>query len=226
MTEAGWLRGNRVIESDGMLEHVLSIGLPATRKLRFVVLNCYRLVICHEHNEVYEHVFDLYEQCIDGIINRRKAEETIRQVIDPWVHVDIGLLSSIVPPRPVPMHHAWWVRMVEWFTQQPQVPGTPSRVAEERVESTIEFILRELFGNPFRPVTLDPRWLTSTVLDLARTIYEGDPRQAGGYMSGLPILADALMDAGCDDEQILGHCRGPGPHVRGCWVVDLLLGKG
>jgi hypothetical protein len=80
-------------------------------------------------------------------------------------------------------------------------------------------LLRDIFGNPFRPVTLDPRWLSSNVIDLARTIY--DER----VFERMPILADALMDAGCDNEDILGHCRGSRPHVRGCWVVDLVLGK-
>ncbi len=79
--------------------------------------------------------------------------------------------------------------------------------------------VRDIFGNPFRSVTLDPRWLTSTVLDLARTIYEER------VFERLPILADALMDAGCDSEEIINHCRSEGPHVRGCWVVDLLLDK-
>ena len=68
-------------------------------------------------------------------------------------------------------------------------------------------------------MTLDPRWLTSTVIDLARTIYEER------VWERMPILADALMDAGCDSEEVINHCRGPGPHVRGCWVVDLILGK-
>jgi hypothetical protein len=76
-----------------------------------------------------------------------------------------------------------------------------------------------IFGNPFRPVTLDPRWLTSTVVDLSRIIYEERA------FDKLPILADALMDAGCDSEEMLAHCRGQVPHVRGCWVVDLILGK-
>ena len=74
----------------------------------------------------------------------------------------------------------------------------------------------DCFGNLARPVTLDPRWLSSTVLDLARTIY--DER----VFERMPILADALMDAGCESEEIIKHCQGPGPHVRGCWVVDLL----
>jgi hypothetical protein len=85
-------------------------------------------------------------------------------------------------------------------------------------------MLRDIFGNPFRQVSIDPRWLTSSVVDLARSIYEGDLRQAGGYMA-LPILADALMDAGCDSEELLSHLRSDGPHVRGCWAVDLILGK-
>jgi len=76
-----------------------------------------------------------------------------------------------------------------------------------------------IFGNPFHPVVLDPSWLTTTVLALARQMYESRD------FSTMPILADALQDAGCDNAEILEHCRGPGPHVRGCWLVDLLLGK-
>ncbi|MBA4062425.1 MAG: hypothetical protein C0501_01720 [Isosphaera sp.] len=80
-------------------------------------------------------------------------------------------------------------------------------------------LLRCVFGNPFRPVTAEPRWLTSTVVQLAAGVY------ADRAFDRLPILADALQDAGCDDDQVLTHLRGPGPHARGCWVVDLVLGK-
>jgi hypothetical protein len=80
-------------------------------------------------------------------------------------------------------------------------------------------LVRDIFGNPFRPANFDPRWRISDVVTLAQAIY--DDRA----FDRLPILGDALMDAGCDDEQVIGHCRGPGPHVRGCWVVDLVLGK-
>jgi hypothetical protein len=81
-------------------------------------------------------------------------------------------------------------------------------------------LVRDCFGNPFRPVTLDPSWLTSTVVSLAEGIY------ADRAFDRLPILADALQDAGCDNPEVLDHCRAPGPHVRGCWVVDLILGNG
>jgi hypothetical protein len=79
--------------------------------------------------------------------------------------------------------------------------------------------LRDIFGHLFRPVTADPSWLTHTVVSLASGIY------AERAFDRLPILADALQDAGCDNADVLTHCRCDGPHVRGCWVVDLVLGK-
>src|SRR5262249_39746048 len=83
-------------------------------------------------------------------------------------------------------------------------------------------IIRDIFGNPFRPSTLNPTVLTcngGTVPKLAQAIYDGRT------FDQLPILADALEEAGCINPDILAHCRQPGVHVRGCWVVDLLLGK-
>jgi hypothetical protein len=80
-------------------------------------------------------------------------------------------------------------------------------------------LLRDIFGNPFRPVTAAPVWLTPTVVSLAHGIY--DDRA----FDQLPILADALEDAGCTDTTVLDHLCGPGPHVRGCHVVDALIGK-
>jgi hypothetical protein len=92
--------------------------------------------------------------------------------------------------------------------------------AEKEEESVL---LRDIFGNPFRPLpAIDPAWLTwsgGTVRKLAEAIY--DERA----FDRLPVLADALEDAGCSDAGLLGHLRGPGPHARGCWALDLLLGK-
>jgi hypothetical protein len=83
-------------------------------------------------------------------------------------------------------------------------------------------LLRDLFGNPFQPIVLQRHWLTANgraAVNLAHAIYD---EQA---FDRLPILADALQDAGCDNADVLDHCRGPGPHARGCWVVDLLRAK-
>lgn len=90
------------------------------------------------------------------------------------------------------------------------------RVAEPGRQAAM---LRDIFGNPFRPALLDPSWRTETVVALARGIYEERA------FDRLPILADALQESGCDNADLLDHCRGPSSHVPGCWVVDLLLGK-
>jgi hypothetical protein len=82
-------------------------------------------------------------------------------------------------------------------------------------------ILRDLFGNPFRPADLNPRWLRwndGTVAKMARRVYNDRAHH------DLPILADALEEAGCEDAALLSHCRRSGEHMRGCWAVDLLLG--
>jgi hypothetical protein len=91
-------------------------------------------------------------------------------------------------------------------------------LAEEEAEQAK--LLRDVFGNPFRPVAFDPAWRTETVVAMAETLYESRD------FSAMPILADALQDAGCDSDDVLNHCRNESqPHTRGCWVVDLVLGK-
>ena len=95
----------------------------------------------------------------------------------------------------------------------------PPRDVERAVQSDL---LRCIFGTLFRPVVLNPLWLAwndGAIQKMAHVIY------ADRTFDRLPLLADALEDAGCTDSAILGHCRDGGEHVRGCWVVDLLLGK-
>ncbi len=100
-------------------------------------------------------------------------------------------------------------------------PFTPEHIqTQAAIRAWYPDIALELVGpNPFRPVTFDATWRSGTVVSLARHIYES--RDFGA----MPILADALQDAGCEHADILTHCRGNGPHVRGCWVLDLVLGK-
>jgi hypothetical protein len=95
--------------------------------------------------------------------------------------------------------------------------ATPAAEAEE--EAAQCDLLREIFGNPFRPVVVAPEWRSDTVRAIARGVDEE------GAFDRLPILGDALQDAGCEDGQVLRHCRGPRPHTRGCWVVDLALAR-
>jgi hypothetical protein len=105
------------------------------------------------------------------------------------------------------------------FRPSPKYSATMTEVWNQEVPVQAA-LLRDIFGNPFRPVSLDLSWLTTDVLALARGIY--DERA----FDRMPILADALQDAGCDNDEVLFHCRDANPiHVRGCWVLDLILGK-
>ena len=88
-----------------------------------------------------------------------------------------------------------------------------------REEAFSVALFRDIFGNPFRPATFAPEWRTEVAVGIAAKMY--DARDFGN----MPVLADALQDAGCEHPDILSHCREPGTHVRGCWVVDLVLGK-
>jgi hypothetical protein len=97
------------------------------------------------------------------------------------------------------------------------------RAAEGRVSAGF---LRDVVGNPFRPVTLAPGWLTPQVVALAQAANDQRGLPTGTLdVPRLAVLADALEDAGCTDADLLNHLRGPGPHYRGCWVVDLILGN-
>jgi hypothetical protein len=83
-------------------------------------------------------------------------------------------------------------------------------------------LVRDVFGDPFRPVMAPPEWVEGNgglVREVAHAIYQEH------RFAELPVLADALEEAGCDNSDLLAHCRGPGPHARGCWAVDLVLGK-
>jgi hypothetical protein len=102
-------------------------------------------------------------------------------------------------------------------------PDEAGEVASPRINAAFVRYLRDIFGNPFRTVRTDPAWLRwhdQTVPRLAQALYDE------GTFERLPVLADALEEAGCTRAELLDHLRGPGPHARGCWVVDLLTDTG
>jgi hypothetical protein len=116
-------------------------------------------------------------------------------------------------------------RALESICGEILVPSTAYASEDERDEALarewaeLANLLREIVGNPFRPVTIKPAWRIPAVTALAQSVY--DDRR----FQDLPILADALEEAGCTNADLLSHLRGPGPHVRGCWALDLILGK-
>ena len=92
-----------------------------------------------------------------------------------------------------------------------------ARLVEEGCQAAM---VRDIFGNPFRPVAFSPAWRTDNTVALVRAMWDANE------FGAMPILADALQDAGCDSDDILNHCRNVNQlHVRGCWVTDLVLGK-
>jgi hypothetical protein len=110
------------------------------------------------------------------------------------------------------------VAAVGWAAQCEASPLGQPRLADVQREQVV--LLRDIVGNPFRPLTFDPAWKTPAVLLLARSLYEER------RFEDLPVLADALEEAGCTDAGLLGHLRSAGPHFLGCWGLDVVLGKG
>jgi hypothetical protein len=135
----------------------------------------------------------------------KAREEAARAVSRLTAVVEVGLVRKYVEDA------------VRWGQLSARPDARPDPTPELIAQASF---LREILGSgPVRPVPVEPRWLTPDVLALARGI---DEERA---FDRLPILADALEDAGCDDPTILDHLRSPGPHVRGCWALDTVLGK-
>jgi hypothetical protein len=131
--------------------------------------------------------------------------------------------SVVFAAAPSPYYRSWMSQTLSHAAWAIAKDG-PKFDAERRAQCDL---IRDIFGNPFRPATVDRAWLSwndGTLPKLAQAIYEERTLPAGHLdTTRLAVLADALEEAGCDDADILAHCRGPGPHVRGCWVIDLLL---
>ena len=145
---------------------------------------------------------NLVEQFADGLV-------TLRQIRDAWPP-----LSPDAPTTAPELAFDWAETIVMARARRYYGGGFPILS-----EPLVSVLFRDVFGARFRPVAFNQSWRTEAVVALARGMYES---RDFGLM---PVLADALDDAGCGDADVLAHCRGTGPHVRGCWVVDLVLGK-
>ena len=221
MTEAEWLRSTDV----GQMERFLR-DHPASndRKLRLFGCACCRRVWRLFRDERSQRVVELAERYADGLVTDPDLTVACQEAMQA-TEVDHGEWQPIHGAYHHAAQAAWWMGL----TDQPFDAGYVSERCygatvcdpdDPEIEDQAQAaLLRDIFGNPFRPVAFDPRWRTSDTLGLARAIYEDRA------FDRLPVLADALMDAGCADEQVLEHCRSDGPHARGCWVVDLVLGK-
>jgi hypothetical protein len=208
-------------------------GKRMPRQRRLFAVACCRRVLDEMTDEISRRAVETAERFADGLTGRGELDAAHRDA----QQVAMGLLetSLVTPPR---QQAAAWARwQLAYAAQLTCSPNRTTEAAEEIAkwalhrgyafhvrENAIQCeLIRDVFGNPFRqpPVAEDVwlNWNGGTVPKLARAIY--DERR----FVDLPILADALEEAGCGDVDVLSHCRDDGEHVRGCWVVDLLLGK-
>ncbi|QJW93189.1 hypothetical protein [Frigoriglobus tundricola] len=155
---------------------------------------------------------EAYTRHYDGGLSG--AEDYVRRELGWAVSFTAGGLVPVVDVGTRAAHAAVQARTGAGLLQS--VADTPATAEQARVMLGVVW---DVVGNPFRPVAFEPTWRTDTVVSLARQVYES--REFGA----LPILADALQDAGCDNSHVLTHCRHESGHVRGCWVLDGVLGK-
>lgn len=218
MTEQEWLTNN---DAKPMLE--LLRDWPNERKIRLFACDCCRR-LWHRTTELDRAMVAAIEQCADGVFSAGKifATAAVKSTVDGYppasYHVSAAEAERVISEAA--LQNAW-----TGATRARAFVVDAVRQAEGRTGRAMEWkrqadTLRCIFGNPFRPVAFDPEWRTPTVMQLASHFYETHD------FDQMPILADALQDAGCNNEDVLNHGRdGIEVHVRGGWVVDLVLGK-
>jgi hypothetical protein len=189
------------------------------RKLQLVACACCRRIPGFLESEPDRQGLELTERDADGLATDEEFETLPN---DDWdirwyrrncwdaIHRAMGSYHDYV------WDSVWESRNPYATTEQAQDQ------ARRQSDADLAVLLFDIFGNPFRPVSIDPSWLTwhdGLLVSMARQMYDSSD------FRDMPVLGDALEEAGCQDQSILGHCRSGGVHGRGCWVVDLVLGK-
>jgi hypothetical protein len=242
MTEAEWLASE---DPDQMLSHARD--WLTERRLRLFASACCRRLALHLKDQRSLRLVDTSERFADGLATRDELSRAFEGATEAYEAIrwqsgdavtqgaaaavlglgedgdliqvfegtrDVGAARGAARAREHRPETPGWPRRDDQYEEQEGAERGEHEEAAAQAD-----LVRDFICNPFRPVAFDPTWRTDTVVALARGMYES--RDFGA----MPILADALQDAGCDSDDILDHCRGSGPHVRGCWVVDLVLGK-
>jgi hypothetical protein len=212
MTESEWLSCTNL---DFMLERARS----DRKRMLFGVACCRRIWHLFPDENCRQAVV-LAEQMAQGYVStaRRKAAlELVRQAAREG---DDRTTRQAISAADALLKEELYASAALYSAAAAAAALRPSNLQEEQGAQAA--LLRDILGYPFATVRIDPAWRAwnkGTVVALAQTIYDEDT------FDQAPVLADALEEAGCTDARILDHLRGPGPHVRGCWVVDLILEK-
>jgi len=219
MTEAEWLASS---DPESMLSTHLR-GVASDRKLRLFAVACCRRIWHLFHDRRSQSAIEVAEKYADEAAS---VDDLLHAYGNGW-----AAHSAAFEAKGKERSCLEWVAQfaadrISFFAARRAsrfariAAGDHSDHGPEHVAQAN--LLREIFANEYRPAPVEPAWMVwndGTISNLAQSIY------ADRAYNRLPILADALEDAGCDNADILAHCRQSGEHVRGCWVVDLLLGK-
>jgi len=221
MTEQEWLKCR---SPQQMLEFLQDRA--SERKLRLFAVACCRR-IQHVYGSQGRAALDLTEQFADGLIGQNEWLAGVgigRGGVDAAVACANQALLSLLLPNDAASGAARAAGLWSAYAAGTDAAWGAPRAAVEAAERARQAdLLRDILGSPVRKPRIDAvwlRWNECTVERLAQGVY------GEGRFGDLPVLADALEEAGCADEAILSHCRQPGEHVRGCWVIDLLTGRG
>jgi hypothetical protein len=211
MTEEEWLATN----AGWMLDHIEKHASPSPRKMRLLAVAYARFLETQPEYADCKPVAHLGEEVAEGL---RTLDELWHDRVRGWGFAGTWAIANLVlaPDRlgnKIRLHLVGVMRDLN-------ADQATSELHMHRHCAVLRPLILCVLGNPFRPVVVEPAWRTSDVLLLAQGIYEESA------FNRMPILADALQDAGCTNDDVLDHCRDTNtPHARGCWVVDALLNK-
>lgn len=191
----------------------------ADRKIRLFYCAVCRLRWNDLPNDDIRHAVEVIEDHADGRHNRAEWGRVRRLILE--AEHDARRATQYAVNYPASRAVVDLVNVVVWASQCGRAlhnRAMPSEVVAN--SATAARLLYEIFRNPFAPTAIDPRWLTRTVVGVARAIHEASSFEL------MDVLGDALQDAGCDSHVILNHCYEHRSHSRGCWLIDALTGNG
>lgn len=226
MTEAEW---QTCSDPDQMLVYLR--GKASDRKLRLFAVACCRRIWPQLTDERSRRAVEVAERYADGQATGRELAAACRDAVKATRRRETpAAWAAYWTCKRLVADTVWnaaaaasgaGARSAAGLSRESRAGEAAWNAGSEAADNDQAELLRDLLGNPHRPVTLFPSWLSwndGALSKIAATIY------AERRYADLPLLADALEEAGCTDEAMLAHCRRPGEHVRGCFAVDLLLG--
>jgi hypothetical protein len=223
MTEVEWLSSDDLLAMTNIIREPMHFGRFGERVRRLFSAACARHVWNHLVSDRSRAAVELSERAADHPVPERDLSIAAEEADDAVYDLN-GLPEK--DPR-------IWAAYTASYGSSPHLDidrifevGSDSGGIGDGGMKAVADLLRDVTGNPFRPTSVESIWLTATVTSIAQVAYDQRSLPSGHLdPNNLAVLADALEDAGCTSEQILSHLRSPWPHVRGCWVLDLLLCK-